>query len=143
MASLFDDLPDDNWNLERGEWLRDRAFGWLKNARRALYRRLQREFLLHLLEHGPNTSDPLRRLVPIPAGIDPRVVGPAVRLLASDHGLTRIVCPGKSCRPVAHRRHLEVWEIVCPAKARAWLMASAPDAMSIWKKATCSSIDLA
>ena len=28
--------------------------------------------------HGPSTSDPLRALVPLPDGIDPRVVGPAV-----------------------------------------------------------------
>ena len=65
-----------------GEVLRDEALSRLRAHRAALVRRIQRAFLRHILECGPDTSDPVRDVVPIPSGTDPRVVGTAVRALA-------------------------------------------------------------
>src|SRR5947207_1946352 len=84
-----------------------------------LLRRLERAFLLRLLEHGPDTSDAVRGLVPIPAGTDPRVVGSAVRGLAEQVLITS-VGRRKTRRGIAHARKLDVWQVTDMAKARRW-----------------------
>jgi hypothetical protein len=103
-----------------GERRRDHAHGLLHAARAALIRRIQRAYLLHLLDHGPATIDAVRQLVPIPPGIDPRVVGAAVHSLATA-GLIVSVGRQKSCRPKAHARKLDRWDIADRAGAAAWL----------------------
>lgn len=128
MSTLLDFLGDDNDPAE-GERLRDEAFERLLTHRPVLIRTLQREFLTHLLRHGPSTTDSLRAIVPIPPGTDPRVVGCAVQNLANHHGLTIPVDDEKSCRKVAHARRLRVWALRDPAAARRWLgKYAAPEA---------------
>ena len=85
-----------------GEALRDAALYTFRAHRAALVRRIQRAYLRHLLDKGPDTSDAVRALVPIPAGIDPRVVGAAVRALSADGGLIYSTGRRRSRRPLAH-----------------------------------------
>lgn len=114
-------LPsEDNSDPREGERLRDEALSWLRRHRPALIRLLQRAFLCELLSHGSATSDVLRKAVPIPRGVDPRVVGSAVRGLAEQQ-LIVSVGRRKSRRPQAHARKLDVWAVGDKAKARHWL----------------------
>ncbi len=123
MATLLDMLDDFNDDRSEGERARDAAFDLFRQHRPALVRRLQRAFLLHLLDHGPSTSDALRALVAIPPGVDPRVVGYAVRTLSFDYGLTRRVESTKTRRKVAHARDVQVWVAPDAVKVRGWLHA--------------------
>jgi hypothetical protein len=106
--------------LAEGERRRDAALQLLRDRRAVLLRRVQRVDQALLLDDAPSTTDPIRNLVPIPAGIDPRLVGAAVRGLAElrlihRDGLSR------STRAKAHSRDLTVWEIVDRADVLAWL----------------------
>src|SRR5262249_58166133 len=60
-----------------GERRRDAALQLLRAHRAILVRRGQRA-LLTLLQHGAQTTDAGRSLVPIPAATEPRPVGSAV-----------------------------------------------------------------
>jgi hypothetical protein len=132
VSSLFDFLPEDNGRSDdghcpedEGDRLRDEALDRLRRWRPRLVRRIQRTFIRHLLDHGPDTSDAVRELVPIPPGFDPRVVGGAVGGL-SDVGLIRSVGRRKSRRSPAHSRHIELWAAGDPGVVVAWLTAN-PD----------------
>lgn len=105
-----------------GEALRDAALSLLRAHRAALVRRIQRAFLRQLIDCGPDTSDAVRPLVPIPAGIDPRVVGAAVRTLAADYVLIVSTGRQRSRRPLAHARNLDVWAVRDRAAAERWLI---------------------
>jgi len=129
MLNLLDFLGPDN-DPSEGERLRDRALGKLRAHRPSLTRRLMRVFLEYLLDFGPSTSDALRLLVEIPAGIDPRCVGAAVRAL-HEADLITSVGREKTRRPVAHARVLELWAVRDEAAARLWLLANpAPELVS-------------
>lgn len=119
--TLLDYYYEGNDDREEGERLRDQAFERLRWSRPVLVRRLQRAFVTHLLANGPDCTDAVRALVPIPPDVDPRVVGYAVKSLSFDHGITHSVGATKTARKVAHRRHLERWAIPDAAKARRWL----------------------
>ena len=106
-----------------GEALRDGALSLLRARRAALVRRIQRAFLRYLLDTGPDTSDAVRALVPIPPDRDPRVVGAAVRALSADRGLIISTGRDKSRRREAHARTLDRWTIRDPSAAVAWLLA--------------------
>ena len=121
MTILRDHQPANN-GLPEGEQLRDVALNRLRNHRPILLRQLMRAFLPHLLDNGPDTSDALRGLVTIPRGIDPRIVGSAIRALA-EAGLITSVGRRRSTRPQAHARKIDVWKVVDEAKARQWLTA--------------------
>lgn len=120
MASLFDDLPEHNAPSADGDQLRDLALNRLRAARSALVRRLMAAFLQHLIDNGPDTSDAVRALVPIPAGVDARVVGAAVRGLA-ERGFITSVGRRKSGRDIAHARKLDLWAVADLDSARLWL----------------------
>jgi hypothetical protein len=75
----------------------------------------------HLLAHGPASTDPLRELVPIPPGIDPRVVGAAVREL-SERGLIQSIGRRKFRRPAAHARKIDLWVITDADAGGLWLL---------------------
>ncbi len=117
MEIVTTDRPD-------GEALRDDALSLLRAHRAVLVRRIQRAFLRYLLDTGPDTSDAVRALVPIPPGIDPRVVGAAVRALSADCGLITSTGRDKSRRREAHARTLDVWTIRDRSAAVAWLIAN-------------------
>jgi hypothetical protein len=108
--------------LAEGERRRDEALTLIQLHRAVLVRRVQRVYLDLLLTRGPSTSDPVRALVPIPPGIDPRLVGAAVRQLAEQR-LIRRAGMGRSERPTAHRRDLPLWEAADRVAAAAWLAA--------------------
>jgi hypothetical protein len=108
-----------------GERRRDEALALLRDRRAELVRRVQRAYLTLLLDGGPSITDPIRDLVPIPAGIDPRLVGAAVRGLA-ELRLIRRAGLSRSIRPEAHGRDLPRWEIADRDAALAWLAAN-PD----------------
>jgi hypothetical protein len=85
-------------------------------------RRVQRAYLALLLAGGPSTTDPVRALVPIPDGTDPRLVGAAVRALAELRLIHRVGL-SRSMRPEAHGRDLPLWAVSDRAAALAWLAA--------------------
>ena len=62
-------------------------------------------------------SDDVRDLVPIPAGISPKLVGCVFRDLA-DAGILRRFGFRTSALPVAHARPLSVWRLADAASAR-------------------------
>jgi hypothetical protein len=106
--------------LAEGERRRDAALQLLRDRRAVLVRRVQRALLSHLLAYGPSTTDPVRDLVPIPGGTDPRLVGAAVRALAG-LGLIRRDGLSPSTRPEAHGRHLPLWAVSDRDPALSWL----------------------
>jgi hypothetical protein len=114
--------PSPAGGLAEGERRRDRALDLLRLRRACLVRRVQRALLCHLLAHGPNTTDPVRALVPLPPGTDPRLIGAAVRGLA-ELCLIRRAGLARSVRPVAHGRDLATWEITDRQAAADWLLA--------------------
>ena len=119
---LHNPLLDDNDNPRESERRRDEALKRSRQRWPGLITLIQRNFILEILFNGPTTSDAVRKLVPIPRGIDPRVVGSAVRGLAESK-LIVSVGRRKSHRPVAHARKLDLWAIHDEAAARAWLRA--------------------
>jgi hypothetical protein len=121
MATLFDDLEDFDDERDEGDRLRDAAFALFERHRPALVRHLKRRFVLHLIEHGPNSTDPLRDLVPLPSGVDPRIIGYIARSLACDDSVTERVGSTRTGRKIAHARHLDIWAVPDAAKARNWL----------------------
>jgi len=113
-----------------GDRRRDHALRLLRDRRAVLIRLVQRAYLVLLLDRGsPSTTDPVRAVVPIPSGTDPRLVGAAVRALA-DRGLIHRAGLSRSVRPEAHRRDLPLWALADRAAAFAWLDAhpELPDA---------------
>jgi hypothetical protein len=117
--------PTPAAGLALGEARRDVALEQLRDCRPMLIRRVQRTYLVLLLDRGPSTIDPVRALVPLPTEIDPRLVGAAVRqfaalLLIHRAGLSR------SVRPQAHGRDLPMWAVADRAAAVAWI-ASHPE----------------
>ena len=114
MASIAVDHTD-------GEAGRDKALDRLRAFRPVLVRQIQRAFICHLLANGPGTSGAVRAAVPIPARIDPRVTGAAVRALSADCGLIVATGRRKSTRPEAHARSLDVWALKDRSAAEAWL----------------------
>jgi hypothetical protein len=104
-----------------GERRRDEAHDRLKTHRLALVRRIQRAFVCRLLVEGAATTDAVRILVRIPPGVDPRVVGAAIRALALDR-LIVAVGRRRSARPEAHARWVDLWDIRDVAAAEGWLL---------------------
>jgi len=96
------------------------AHAQLHRRRAVLVRRVQRAFIGHLLSHGTSTIDPIRDSVPLPAGIDARLVGAAVRALAEE-GVIGSVGIEKSQRAVAHARKVERWALQDVDLALTWL----------------------
>jgi hypothetical protein len=116
-------MRDSSSGLAEGKRRRDEALDLLSQYRPVLIRRVQRAFLDLLLTRGPSTIDPVRALVPIPSGISPKLVGPAVRALVKLK-LVRRTGLSRSTRPEAHCRDLPVWAIADRPAARAWLAAN-------------------
>lgn len=123
MFNLFDDLPARNGGAE-GERRRDEALAILRTRRSAaLIRDLQVAAVRIALERGEVCADDVRALVPIPADINPKVVGAAFRELADAGILSNTGTYRRSCRPQAHARPLPVWRLADAAGAVAWLTA--------------------
>jgi hypothetical protein len=122
MSNVPPPPPPHNGGRAEGERLRDAALRLLRVHRAALVRRIQRAYLRHLLDTGPDTPDPVRELVPIPPGIDARVVGGAVKAIADDGLIVPTGNRKRSRRPKAHARKLDVWAIRDCAAAERWLL---------------------
>ena len=118
-------IPITTAGRAEGERRRDDAHALLLLHRAVLVRQVQRVYLDVLLTRGASTIDPVRALVPLPPGIDPRLIGAAVRGLAALR-LIRRAGLDRSSRPEAHGRDLPLWEIADRAATLAWL-ASHPD----------------
>ena len=103
-----------------GEARRDEALAILNRTRRATIRTLQRAAINLALTCGKITADDLRAVVSIPPGIDPVVVGAAVRGLAVAGVLKRDGYK-RSARPVAHCRPVAEWTLVDRGHAIDWL----------------------
>ncbi len=113
-------LPSPAAGLAEGDRRRDAALQLLRDRRAVLVRRVQRAYLDLLLCRGPSTTDPVRTAVPIPGGIDPRLVGAAVRQLAELELIHRAGL-ARSVRPEAHGRDLPLWAVSDRAAALDWL----------------------
>ena len=125
MFNLFDDLPASNGEAE-GERRRDEALAILRAHRAALIRELQAAALRVALERGEVCADDVRALVTIPAGINPKVNGAALRELADAGILSNTGTYRRSCRPQAHARVNPVWALADAAGASAWFAAHSP-----------------
>ncbi len=127
--------PAAGW-LE-GERRRGAALDLLRDRRAVLVRRVQRSYLTLLLDRGPSTTDLVRAAVPLLDGIDPRLVGAAVRQLA-ELALIHRAGLSRSVRPEAHRRDLPLWAVSDRAAALAWLAThpempdAEPEQRALW-----------
>jgi hypothetical protein len=81
-----------------------------KEQRRIVAAQLQRTALTIVLRQGVVSADDVRKLVPIPEGIDPRIVGPAFLALKNEGWLEEIG-GHRTGRPVAHRRTVRDWRL--------------------------------
>jgi hypothetical protein len=105
-----------------GECRKRAALTLLELRRAALVRRCRRALLGLLLERDTATADDVRRLVPMPPSINPKLVGAAVAGLA-DLDLMRQTGYVLSSRPEAHRRPVGIWTLADLDGALAWLAA--------------------
>ena len=109
MSNLFDPDPSCN-GLAEGEARRDSALLLLAATRAELVRQLQMAAIRIGFEQNELTADDVRAVVPIPDGINAKVVGAALNQL-SKFGF-RSVGYRKSARPIAHARPLTIWRLV-------------------------------
>jgi len=102
-----------------GEALRDNALDLLRQHRAALVRECTVAALRIALREGEVTADDVRAVVPIPPGINPKLVGAAFNDLAD--GILRRSGDRPSKRKLAHARRVTVWELGDRATAAAQL----------------------
>jgi hypothetical protein len=108
-----------------GERRRDAALALLAERRAAVVRRGQRALLTRLLDTGTATADDVRAAVELPPGVDPRLVGAAVRSLVVE-GIIRSTGRTRSARPAAHARWVDLWAASDRDTALDWLAAHPP-----------------
>lgn len=100
---------------------RKRDMQALLAERRAVYvRRGQRALVERLLLRDVATADDVRALVPLPAGIDPRLLGSVPGPLAAA-GIIYRSDYVPSCRPERHASIIAVWRLGDRAGALDWL----------------------
>ncbi len=92
-----------------GEALRDTALDLLRQHRAALVRECTVAALRIALREGEVTADDVRAVVPIPPGINPKLVGAAFNDLAD--GILRRSGDRPSNRKLAHARRVTLWEL--------------------------------
>jgi len=120
MSSLFDADPAINGG--EGEARKRAAHCLLDALRERLIRRARRALLAHLLTNDTGTIDDVRKLVPTPAGVNPKAFGAVPGPLA----LANIIRPAglrKTTRSVGHARPVTVWTVADRHAAAAWLLA--------------------
>jgi hypothetical protein len=108
-----------------GERRRDTALALLAERRAALVRRAQRALLTQLLDGDLATADDVRAAVELPPGVDPRLVGAAIRSLAVE-GVILSAGRTRSARPAAHARWVDLWAASDRDTALAWLASHPP-----------------
>lgn len=107
-------------DVSSGEILKTRAHAALTAYRCPLVRLAQTVLLRVLLERGTATADDVRPLVPVPAGIDPKVFGAVPGPLARA-GIIRADGYRKSDRKEARARPNRIWTLADRAAALKWL----------------------
>lgn len=122
MNTLFDPALYRN-GLHDGEARKQFAFCLHETHRHVFLTRGRHVLLGHLLEHGTATINDVRRVIAVPSGVDPVVLGSLPGPLARA-GIIRRVGFEKTTRAVAHARHVARWELIDPAKAYAWLASN-------------------
>jgi len=110
---------------DSGETRRDAALNLLADRRPVLVRDIRRAAVRLALTGDTFTADDLRAAVDIPDGINPVVVGSAVRALAVAK-IIRKDGSRNSKRKRAHARPNAVWTLADRAAAVAWLAANPP-----------------
>ena len=121
MSSLFDQAPANNGGSE-GEARKQLAFTLFEANRELYLRAARRALLIVLMERGTGTINDVRRVLPVPSGINPKTLGAVPGALARAR-IIRAVGFEKTDRAIAHARHVSRWELVDPSKAIAWLAA--------------------
>lgn len=112
-------------NAAEGERRKIRAHSLLEVRRETLIRRARRAMLIALIQDGEATIDDVRKFVPLPDGVNPKVFGAVPGVLA-EAGIIKADGVVKSRRPEAHARPVQRWRLADRAAARAWL-ADHPD----------------
>lgn len=123
MNNLFDDSTDDNGELTDGERLKEQAFDRFEATRGTILLSARRALLNHLLRYGKATADDVRRAVPLPPGINPKVFGAVAPSLAKA-GVIESDGHKKTERAVGHGREVKIWQIKDEPAALAWLVAN-------------------
>lgn len=101
----------------------------------------KRALLLAMLERGTATIDTARSAVELPADIDPKAFG-AVPGHPTRTGIIRADRFTKSTHAESHAQPVQVWRLVNPSAALAWLAAH-PDPMEAEKTETTGSAETA
>ncbi len=109
MGSLFSADPQSNGGAD-GEARRDAALDLLLVHRGPLIRQIQAAAVRTAIEQWEVCADDVRALVPIPDGVNPKVVGAVFASLGRSQILQ---CIGfkKSTRPEAHARPIGKWRL--------------------------------
>jgi hypothetical protein len=103
-----------------GQSLRDSAFGLLRIRRQQLIRQCSIAAIRHGLLNDEVTSDDVRAVVPIPLGINPKLIGAVFNGLATA-GILKRTGSRNSVRPESHARPISVWQLVDVSAAKRWL----------------------
>ena len=92
----------------------------LQMTRAGISRDAQRALINALLLRGEATADDIRKVVTIPDGIHPSVIGTAIRELARE-GVILPVSTATAQRPIAHSHLFRVWKLADREFGHAWL----------------------
>ena len=106
--------------ISDGERSKRTAFALLAARRQALIRAGRRALLAALLERGEATADDVRRAVPLPPSVGPKVFGAVPGELA-EAGIIAADGYTTSNRPEAHARPVQRWRLVNRDAALTWL----------------------
>ncbi len=93
-----------------------------REQRRAIVVAVQRIALGFLLRRGVVSADDIRKEIILPAGIDPRIVGPAF-LAMKNRGWIEEIGDHRTARPIAHRRAVRDWKLKVAPQVAASLIA--------------------
>jgi hypothetical protein len=115
--------PNNNDGLSEGEHRKGEAFEKFEQHRERLLIQGRRALLTHALTHGVATADDVRDVVEVPAGINPKCLGPVPSPLAKAN-IIRAKRQIKTRRPIGHARFITEWELINPTAAVQWMQSN-------------------
>ncbi len=95
----------------------------LQMLRAGIIRAAQRALIDAILVNGEASADDIRAVVVIPDGVNPSIVGTAIRLLAQD-GIIVPVSTKTAQRPIAHAHLFRVWRLADRDQGNVWLASN-------------------
>lgn len=99
---------------------KDSALAALETTRSGIILQARQIFLRHAIEHGEVCADHVHDAIELPAGIDPKVLGPVPSPFAKA-GIIERTGYRNSTRATAHARPVSVWKLSDRSAAERWL----------------------